>query len=217
MATIAERPLGRGAETLTGGASAEVVGGIGAVVLAILGLANVAQAIVIPIAAIVLGLAFILESGAIAAEYFRVTGMTEGQRAEGDFSSGLSMKVIAGVSAIVLGILALIGLVPMVLMAVATVVFGASLMLSSATATEFYDVEERATAKPHPIIHGLATWTVGLQMVGGLATTVLGILALAGLSTTTVVLVAVLIVGLSILVSGPATTGKMFSSAPTWQ
>ncbi len=213
MATLAERPFVHRAETLTGGASAEVIGGIGAIVLAILGLAHVAPDIVIPIASIVVGAAFVLESGAMAVEYSRLVGVLEaGQHEEAGFG-GLSIKVLAGFVGIVLGVLALIGLSPMVLTSVSAVVFGTALTLSGPMAVDFEALEEGTAKRPQPVMRGLAAASVAVQMVSGLGVTIMGILALTGLHATTLVLVSLLVLGLGILVNGPAMNGKLLSMA----
>lgn len=213
MATIAERLYAHRTETLTGGASAEVIGGIGAVVLAILGLANVVPGIVLPIASIVVGAAFVLEAGAMAVEYSNLVGTAApAQRNEAYLGGGLSLKILSGFVGIILGVLALIGLAQTVLLGAAAVVFGTALLLNAPTAAEFEALEEGAAKRPQtPVLPGLAATGFVAQMASGLGVMILGILALAGVHPATLIMVSMLVLGFGILVNGPAMKGKILS------
>src|SRR5262245_11772038 len=128
----AARRAEKSADIAAGSSMAGAIGGVAVVVLAILGLAGVGPLYMISIATIVLGVAFLSEGGGIAARHARVlSGSVGGHTAVTEFGGGMTAEFIGGAAGIILGILALIGVVTTVLTAAAAIVFGATLLLSS--------------------------------------------------------------------------------------
>jgi hypothetical protein len=133
--TPREREEERSAEVVAGGSMVEAIAGVAAVVLAILGLAGLLPVYLLAIAAIAVGVALLFEGGAIAVRYSRLLTETVGSRlSSAELDGGMGVEVLGGIAGIVLGILALLGLVPLTLTAVAAIVFGGTLLLSSGTA-----------------------------------------------------------------------------------
>jgi hypothetical protein len=122
---------------LGGGMGAELIGGIVGIVFGILGLIGVATAVLIPIAMIVFGGALLLGSPSTI-DLANISAPSVHERAAhfareaSEAASGT--QALAGVGAVVLGILALVGVSPVVLALVALLVLGSSMLLS-ATAT----------------------------------------------------------------------------------
>src|SRR5512140_1249241 len=111
------------AEFVFGGSAAEALVGAGAVVLAILGLANEWPGYMASIATIAVGAALLFPGVAIAARYSPLAQMVG---AKEELGAGMSGEVLGGAAGIVLGILSLLGIFPGLLMPIAIIVFGGS-------------------------------------------------------------------------------------------
>jgi len=119
---------------LGGGLSGEILAAIAAVVLGILSLLSIIPMILLPIAAIVLGVGLALSSGAdVRLNYLRV-GQQENrwyQKVLSDMvGASIGAQVLAGLGAAVLGILALVGMAPVILTLVSMLLIGTSVLLS---------------------------------------------------------------------------------------
>lgn len=196
--------------------TAEVIGGAAVVVLTILGLANVAPNLMLAVATIAIGVALVFEGGSIAAEYSQlVTRTTENTFQTVEFGSGMTAEMIAGIAGIVLGILALLGLVPLILTASAAIVYGVALILSSGMTLRLNELKFVETKETQPraqqLAHEAVTAAVGTKILIGLTAGVLGILALVGIAPTVLVFIASLAIGTSLLLSGGAVGGRLIS------
>ncbi|HEV2394699.1 MAG TPA: hypothetical protein VG146_20295 [Verrucomicrobiae bacterium] len=173
-----------------GGSLVEAIGALATIALAIVGLAGVFSPTMAAIATIVIGASILIEGGSFGAvttrESASVTERTE-------WSGGMSAGFLGGLTGIVLGILALLGVAQMTLLSVAILTFGASFFLGSMS---FMSVMPA---------------TVGGQVLVGLAALVLGILAVIGLDPLTLVLVGLLALGAASLFSGAAFGAKSLS------
>jgi len=124
-----------GVMELGGGMSAEVLGGIGGIVLGILALLGVHPMTLVPIAAIAFGGTLLLGAGATARlndlQIERACDEKETRHvARAAVRSAEGMQVLAGVGSGVLGILALTGYDPMILGLVAMLSVGISDLMS---------------------------------------------------------------------------------------
>ncbi len=219
MATTTQRgPL----EAATGGAGAEVVGGIGAVVLSIVGLANVVPELMLSIAGIVIGAAFVLEGAVIAAEYSRALSATETATQRSSEVGGLTIEMLAGLVGIVLGVLSIIGIDPQVLMAASAIVFGSALVLSSGAIARLNEIRSQTASaagtvptqtlmSAQTVVQQAVAAAAGAQVFTGLAAIVLGILALVNIQPPTLTLVALLAVAATILLRGSAIGSRSLS------
>lgn len=198
-----------------GGSSTEAIAGAAALVLAILGLAQIAPRFMIAISAIALGAGLILDGAGITAEYSRIlTRSGNGAINNVELGGGISTQIGGGVAAVVLGVLALLNLDPTTLMAIATIVLGATLVFSSGEAARLNALKIE-TSSDHELAKRVArdalTAATGTEVLVGLAAVVLGILALVGIDPTTLILVGMLAVGAAVLLTGGAVVGKMLS------
>lgn len=187
------------------GSLMEAIGGIAAIVLAIIGLAGGMQKDMLAIATIVLGASLILEGGAIAASFRRALFNLEGAGSS-ELSGAASIEFLAGLTGIVLGILSLIGVGNLnYLVATSAIVLGSALLISSSAVSQlnsfwssgFYNQEGSRSLWQSSSDAG-----AGGHMLVGLAAVVLGILALLGINTVMLNLVALLVLGVSVLLSG---------------
>jgi hypothetical protein len=212
------------------GLLAEAVGGIATIVLAVLALSGISQEYLLPIATIVFGAALLIEGTSMATNFVHVLSVGAGEAAEAGIS-GVSAVLLGGVSGFILGVLALVGIAPGALASAAIIVFGSALVLSSAAASNLNSIKLRAfgggsVAGP---LGSIGASSAGAQVLAGLAVIVLGILALAGPagaggaanaaggSTGTVLdLVALIVAGAAILITGNGMNNAVLSafSAP---
>src|SRR5499427_6197993 len=115
------------------GGLADAIGGIATIVLAIIALAGVHPEVILPIAVIVFGAALLVQGGTMLSEYASIifpAGSTYPSSEQFGMGS-LSTLFLVGVSGIVLGILALLGINFTILSAIAVIAFGSALLLSS--------------------------------------------------------------------------------------
>lgn len=159
------------------------IGGVAALALAIAGLAGAYSATLAAIATIVLGAAIWIEGGDLLATHR--TEISAGARIL-EWNESMGTEFLGGLSGVVLGILALLGIVPAILLSVAVLVFGASFFFSNKT--------------------GIAS---GNQLMFGVAGIVLGLLAVCGVSQLTLVLVGLLCLSTAVLFNGVAARSRM--------
>lgn len=211
--SVHEHEVERTAEVVAGGSMVEAIAGAAAVVLAILGLAGLLPTYLLSIAAIAVGVALLFEGGAIAVRYSRLLNETAGSRiSSAELGGGMGVEVIGGVSGIVLGILALLGLAPMTLTAVAAIVFGGTLLLSSGTATRLNCLAIDCHGLPDTtrrVAREAVFAAASVQVLVGLGGGILGLLALLGIHPMLLTLIAMLSLGGSVLLSGSAISNKM--------
>ncbi len=201
-ATTYERAPGQEARVEAGGSFTEALGGAATVVLAILGLIHISPGLLASIATILLGVAFLVEGGTLVARLMRVAGRETAMRAG---MSDVAMESTCGAAGIVLGILALLGIHPMVLVPAAAIVFGAGLLSASGTAWRFSSANRPAAgyvATPERYWSEGTFDFSGSESLIGFAAIVLGILALAGYVPAVLSLVALLALGFAVLLNG---------------
>lgn len=200
-------------EVAGAGSATEAIGGAAAVVLSIIGLAGALSSAMMETGTIVLGAALLFDAGAIAARYERLCRTAWGEQSHAaSFSSGISAESVAGLTAIVLGILALLGMAPVTLCSVALIVLGAALLFASAAKSRFtsvstsqYGVSDRA----RQVLDEATNLTAGSDVLIGIGAVVLGILALLGIQSTTLVLVGYLGIGFATMMGGSAGGARM--------
>jgi hypothetical protein len=201
---------GEEARSDTSGWLTEALGGAAVVVLAILGLMRIDASLLAAIATVVLGAAFLVEGGALAARLMRVA-RRETTTAHGPVGGDVAMESMCGAAGIVLGILAIVGIYPMVLVPAAVIVFGAGMLSASGTAWRL-DAHYTPTSTPvRPHWFEESFDFGGSQVLIGFAGIVLGILALAGYVPLVLSLVALLALGFGILVGGSWMASRLTS------
>jgi hypothetical protein len=204
------------AEAAAYGGLADAIGGIATVVLAILALAGVHREIILPIAVIVFGAALLIQGGTMLSEYAGIifpAGATTGASSEQFGVGSLSSLFLVGVAGIVLGILALLGISPEILTAIAVIAFGSALMLTSNAVRHLYMLQSSANRSGAPragteLLAGeMASGSAGVQMLAGLASLVLGILAVLGINHDVLTLAALIVLGATVILTGSALSG----------
>ena len=198
---------------VAGGSIAEAVGGIAAVVLAILGLVGLLSHAMAAIAAIAIGVALILEGLAIASRFSDLVSRAGKSLSDtAKLGGGIGAEFLGGVAGGILGLLAVLGIAPMTLTAIALIVFGASLLLSSGV-TYRLDLQAsklgQTTLSSTQVLAAIAA--CGVQVLVGVSAVALGIIALVGISPMILTLAGLLSVGASVLISGSAVSANIAS------
>ncbi len=185
----------RSVEVSGASATTEAVGAIAAIVLAILGLTGTLTHAMMAIGAIVVGATILLDARALAIRRNRYIAESLGSEAvviRSESIGGVSAGGFAGVVGIVLGILALLGIMPTLLCSASLIVFGAALVSDSA----------------------LRGSQAGGEVIAGLGAAVLGILGVVGLEPVeSLVLVGFLGVAAALFLSGSIIAARMFGLA----
>lgn len=201
-------------ETMAGGEFAETAGGIGAVVLTILGLAGIAPVLLTSIATIAIGAVMLIKGAAVSAEYVKVANeVVSGRVEEAELSGGLSGEIVAGVAAVVLGILSLLSVSTLILLPIAAIVLGIGLVLSSGADARISHLRSGGQKNLwyQKVMNEMVSASIGAEVLAGLGAAVLGILALVGLAPVILTLVAMLTLGITVLLSGSSFGGKMLN------
>jgi hypothetical protein len=194
------------------GGFVDALGGIATIVLAIIGLAGVKAEMLVAIATVVFGAALLIQGGAMLTEFAQIETRETSSSTSG---GGLSALFLVGFAGIVLGVLALLGLYAPVLTAAAAIAFGAALVISSSAVWQLLTSRSIAARfeRHSPLLRVMASevaaGSAGLQAMAGLAVIVLGILAVAGVYITGLTLIALLIAGAAIVLTGSSLSGSM--------
>jgi hypothetical protein len=201
-------------EIETTGSVIEAVAGVAVVVLAIIGLTQPDSTFMASIAAIVVGVALLAEGSAVAAEYSKLLSMiTGGAFSAVEFGGGMTVEMLAGGSMIVLGILGLLGFVPIVLVSAGVIALGVGLILGSSGLRRLNTLKVRAAGLSElaeKVADGAVTGAVTPQVLAGGAAIVLGILALTMKAYAgPLMLVGLLVLGAAVATSGTALTGRL--------
>lgn len=186
-----------------GGSSIEALGGLVAVVLAIIGIARYEPFTMGGVAVVVIGVALFVQGGAIASRWRAELRRLDGVRYDrNELIGGVSTEVFGGIVGIVLGVLVLSGVLPRVLLPVAAIVFGGALLLGGAAQPELGNL---AAPPRRRAVQDAVEASGGVMVLVGVAAAVLGILSLLGVGPAmTLALVAMLCIGASLLFAGGA-------------
>jgi hypothetical protein len=206
------------ADTAAYGGLIDAIGGIAVAVLAIIGLTGFDAERMAGIATIVLGAALLIQGGTILSEYAQVYEAAAAARASDRVGGdGLAAMFVVGAGGLVLGVLALLGLVPVDMTAIAVIAYGSALVLSSTSVRQLHLLQTQnlqmvSSHSGHELLAGqMASGSAGIQLLTGLTATVLGILAVAGHDPVLLTLAALLVLGVTVLLTGSALSGLVLS------
>jgi hypothetical protein len=218
-----QRPYVRTGETregeavLMGGSLAETIAGAGAIVLSILGLVGILPDALLAVSTIAIGGAFILESGSVASRFtWLARQVTRTTFETGEMAVGMTTEFIGGIAGIALGVLALLGLVPNILLPIAAIVFGFTLLFGVGVQARLNDLEMEYNTgheRARRVVREAVSASSGIQILFGLGAATLGILSLVGIAPVMLTLVSMLIVGAATLFSGAAISARMWGLA----
>lgn len=210
-------------EIESGGSAVEAVGGLVVVILSILGLTGVESFFLASSAGIIFGVALLAQGAAVGSEYSALLSRaTGGAFGAVELGGGMTIEFLAGGGTVVLGILALIGVVPAILLPTLVIAAGTALILTTGTTQRLNTLKMEAADAPD-VAQRIARYgvsgVVGVQFLSGLAAIVLGILALVYLPTPatmaavgawmTFTIIGLLVLGAAIMMSGGALAGRL--------
>ncbi len=129
------------AQVVASGSLVEAIGGLAAVILAILGLIGTLPMTMLTIGGMCVGFALLVEGAAIASRWSRLQRYG-GNRYEATLGSGVTAEFLAGIVAFVLSLMALMGYAPATLMPVTLICLGAGILLGSGQTAEMTRLSE---------------------------------------------------------------------------
>jgi hypothetical protein len=126
---------------------------------------------------------------------------------------------LTGAAGIVLGTLSLLGIFPQSLISISVIAFGGALLLSSTSVWHLYRLKNAChqIGAASPVSGGdilageMTSGSAALQCLAGLAAIVLGILAVTGNNPAVLSLVALLVLGAAVLLTGSTLTATVTS------
>lgn len=118
-------------------------------------------------------------------------------------SSGLLAEAVGGIATIVLAILGLSGVSPEYLLAIATIVFGAALIIEGTSIVA--DYAHIMSHSPAGMTSQVGTSGISAVFLAGIGGVILGVLALLGLNPTTLTSAAIIVYGSALLLSSGVT------------
>jgi hypothetical protein len=200
---------------VAGGSLVEAIGGLGAVVLGILGLAGVNPQLMAAVSALAIGAALLAEGGSLASRYSALAPDFAGAAGSQEVGTGLTAELVGGVAGVALGILAILGVDPMILLSASVIVFGAALLIGSSATARVNDLRLSAATgmseRAREIAREAVSAATGAEVLVGLASITLGVLALVTGLSLSLVLVAMLAVGSAVLLAGSAVGTRIMS------
>jgi hypothetical protein len=197
------------AALLTGGSSLETLGGLIAVIAGVIGF-WFGPVLMSAIATIAIGIGLLAEGSSIMARWRANLKRLDGPRFDrNEMVGGMSTEVFGGLVGIVLGIVALFGVSPLVLLPTAAIVFGGSLLLGGAAQRELVFLAPERNPRVARFTYGAIQVSGGTMVLVGVGAAVLGILALLDVGPIlTFTLVAMLCIGAAMLFAGSALTAR---------
>ena len=126
----------------------------------------------------------------------------------------MTSEFLGGAAGVVLGVLSLLGVYTMVLIPVALIVFGVTLLLNSGLTARLNALESEASDESRrfkKIAHEAMTASAGSELMLGIGGVALGIIAISGILVATLSLVGMLIISVSAFATGAAATTRMLS------
>jgi hypothetical protein len=208
--TLEEREGQIEGSAIGGGFALETICGIGAVLLAVLGLVGVMPSLFARIATIAVGVGLIAEWAAMSARYARIVAeLKPAHLADIDF--GASAEFVGGFVGVVLGILTVLGVAPLALICCSLMVFGSAMIVGSNGTRNFRRVLAADSEDTNGRIPMTAFQSVGLEagtrILIGAGVLALGILGLVESGTpvgASFVEVGLVSSGFAIFLSGTA-------------
>jgi hypothetical protein len=214
---VERRGLANDAEPV--GLLTEGAAGIAVIVLAIIALAGVSAEALTSIAAIVIGVGLMVQAFNSAAEHSKMmtANAATSAHAAADFGGDVMVDCMCGLTGIVLGILALVGMNAAHLLPPALIVFGGALLVSGAVSARPRTLAMSGSgSEAMSVTYQGSAAAGGMEILIGLAAIVLGILSLLTTGTWVLVLVGFIAVGAAMLLVSATFSGavmRLFTSA----
>ena len=200
-------------QVIAGGSALGSVAGVAAIALGILALVGVYPALFMSIAAICAGGALLFEGAALSARFARYLAETShGTITIADVGGGLTTEFAGGIAGVTLGILALVGIAPAVLVPAAVIAMGGALLAGSFLTARINAaiIESGGRGEPFSGIAGeIRLAASGVQGLCGAAAVALGILALIGFVPAVLSLIGLIAIGFAAAMNGSALSASI--------
>lgn len=206
---------GRGiaAEAEPFGLLTEGAAGIATIVLGVIALAGVNAGVLASIITIIIGVGLIVQAFNATAEnskQFTVSGTAAAAAGGAELGGEVMIDVAAGVTGVILGILALVGINAPHLVPAALIVFGGALILSGAAAAQGRTaMTTTASGTAMQVSYQGSAAMAGLEILVGFAAVILGILSLVFESSWVLALVGFIAVGAAMLMVSATFSGAV--------
>lgn len=199
---------------LMGGSLVETITGAGAIILSVLGLVGILPEALLAVSTIAIGGAFLMASGSTVSRFnWILAQLTRTTFETGEMAVGMTFEFIGGIAGITLGVLSLAGLVPTVLLPVAAIVYGFTLLFGIGVQIRLNDLEAHCNAAHETVrrsVREAISAASGIELLFGLGAITLGIVSIVGFMPITLSLVAMLSVGGATLFSRTAISARMW-------
>jgi len=173
-----------------------------------------------PVGTTVFGVALLFESASTASRYQRLASIVPArEREQAQVGGGVTVGVVGGAAGVALGVLALVGVEPAVMLPIAAMVHGASYVMSGGLHPALETWVERGEASLHAthsasqrerLTHRAVATGAATRSLAGVAAAMLGILALAAVGPAVpVTLAARLTLGVAASIGALAFTARM--------
>jgi hypothetical protein len=206
------RGLASEAEPL--GLLTEGAAGIAVIVLAVIALAGTSSGALASIVTIVVGVGLMVQAFNSAAENSKVT--TANATPIPDLGGEVLVDGLSGITGIILGILALVGINPPYLVPSALIVFGGALLLSGAIGLPATTSQSAVLGGQTQVVsYQRSVAASGMEILIGIAAIVLGILSLIFVGSWVLALVGFIAVGAALLMVSAtfsATMTRLFTT-----
>ncbi|HLI10963.1 MAG TPA: hypothetical protein VKY65_05140 [Alphaproteobacteria bacterium] len=196
----------------------QIVVGVAAIVLAIIGLAKMSSQslpqYLDAVAGIVVGLGLLFVGWTVLEEYAKLVASSSATEEASLNVGGVTVELFVGGAAIILGVLALLQITPMVMISVQFILIGAGLVLNSSTTVrvEAMRVAQETKSEIVQRVSGeVATSAAMVQILAGLGALILGILALVGFASLDLTLAGAIVVGAALAMNGTSLSGWIIS------
>jgi hypothetical protein len=192
------------------GSSLELLGGLVAVLASVVGLGSFLPFYMSLIATIAIGVALLAHGTSVVARWEHARRrLDDAHHEHAEVIGGVSTEVFGGAVGIVLGVLAATHVIAFVLMPIAAIVYGGSLLLGGAAQTDLADLVPQANLQYRRITRDAIQASGGVMVLVGIAAATLGILAVLGVGPVVVLtLVAMLSIGGALVLAGGALTAR---------
>ncbi len=185
---------------LEAGSEFELLCTVIAVPLAIAGLAGYLPTSLAALATIAVGFGLLAQGSTIAARWHHANHLVARERVD---RASISTEMFGGFASIVLGVVAMFGIVPLTMLPVASIVLGAALLLGGPMQPDLVEDAPVTTPRHWHVTRDLMRASSGVMVMGGLSSVILGVLALANVGPTApLALTALLCVAASLMLSG---------------
>jgi hypothetical protein len=197
------------AATFAGGSTLEAIGGLAAIILGIIGFSFLPFQMA-SVATIAIGVALFSQGTAVMTRWRETLHKLEGAKFDRqELVGGLSTEAFGGLVGIVLGVLALVEVKPLVMLPVASIVFGGAMLLGGAAQPDLVYLSPDRNPKIASVTYNAVQTSGGVMINVGVAAAVLGILGVLGVSAVlTMTLAALVAIGAALVFAGGALTAR---------